>query len=671
MSSVKSPQQRAEELRERINYHNYKYYVEAAPEISDKEFDLLLKELEALEAAHPDLVTLDSPTQRVGGEPLDEFTSVTHRLPMLSIDNTYNADELRDFDKRVRKLLKQDEPVKYVVELKIDGVAISLTYEEGLFTVGATRGDGETGDDVTQNLKTIGSLPLRLRTDSPPALFEVRGEVYMARKDFVKLNQEGAAKGQKAYANPRNLTAGTLKLLDPKLCAQRRLSLFCYSLGAVEGLTVKTHLEALALLRKFGFPVNPHIKEFDSIDEVIKYCDSWAEKRLDLDYDTDGMVIKVNDFDQQRRLGATAKSHRWAVAYKFEAEQAITKLLSIELSVGKDGVLTPVANLEPVTLSQTTVSRASLHNAGELERKDIRVGDQVVVLKAGEIIPYVVRSIPESRQGKAPAFKFPAECPVCGAPTVRESVKYYCTGGVACPAQVKGRLESFAKRDRMDIEGLGEKLVEQLVDSGLVNSVTDLYRLTQKQLLDLDRMGKKSAQNLLNGIEASKSRGLTRLLAGLSIYMIGDSMAEVLTKEFPTVDELLGASKERLAKVKGIGPERVESIYNFFHSSTGKKLVEEFRKLGLKLTEDPKKKPAGTDLSGKTIVVTGELKNYKRKEIQDLIKQLGGSATSSVSKNTDYVVVGADAGSKLDKARALGVPTLTEEEFEKLIGKKK
>jgi DNA ligase (NAD+) len=667
-----SAAKRAEELRREIHRHNFLYYVEAKPEISDLEFDRLLKELEDLEKAHPELVTPDSPTQRVGGEPIDSFRTVTHRVPMLSIDKATSADELREFDGRLRKALGK-EKVRYVVELKIDGVAVSLTYTDGLLTLGATRGSGSRGDDVTHNLKTVGGVPLRLRTDSPPALFEARGEVYMTRADFARLNEEAAARGEEAYANPRNLTAGSLKQLDPRICAKRRLRLFAYSVGATDGLVVKTHLDALALLREYGFPVNPETKAFDGIEEVVTYCASWADRRLDLPYDTDGLVIKVNDFDQQRRLGATAKAPRWAVAYKFQAEQAITKLRSIEVQVGKFGELTPVAILDPpVQLCGTTVSRSTLHNAAELERKDIRVGDQVVVVKRGEIIPKVEQALHELRKGDEKVYHFPSKCPVCGAPTVREpgSPTFCCTATATCPAQLQVRIESFARRERMDIEGVGEKLAEQLVRSGLVKSVADLYQLKKEQLIPLERMGELSAQNLLDGIEASKDRGLARLLAGLSIYGVGDAMAALLAEEFPSMDELMAASQERLAGVKGFGPKRAESIYNFFHSAAGRKLVEDLRTAGVKMTEDRKKKPTGSPLSGKTVVVTGALEHYSRKDIEDLIKSLGGKLTGSVSKKTDFVVVGADAGSKLDKAKQFGVRTLSEEEFDKLIGKK-
>jgi DNA ligase (NAD+) len=665
-----SPRERAEELRRLIEHHNYLYYVEAKPEISDREFDFLLKELEQIEKEHPELITPDSPTQRVGGQPIEGFATVRHRLPMLSIDNTYNENELREFDRRVRKLLGK-EPVTYVVELKIDGVAISLTYENALFAVGATRGDGERGDDVTHNLRTIRELPLRLHGERPAPLLEARGEVYMTTEELARINKERAAKGLEPFANPRNSAAGTLKLLDPRMAAERHLRLFAYSLGVVEGVDVMTHLDSLALLRRYGFPVNPNINSFDTIDAVIEHCNSWSDKRHALPYETDGMVIKVNDFEQRQRLGFTSKAPRWMVAYKFAAEQALTKVLSIEVQVGKTGTLTPVAHLEPVRLAGTTVSRASLHNADEIARKDIRVGDMVMVEKAGEIIPYVIRSEPGARSGNERVFHFPKKCPVCGGPVEREegSAHYRCTNP-SCPAQLKERLRFFAHRNAMDVEGLGTALVDQLVDSGLVRSIPDVYRLKLDQLLELERMGKKSAQNLLEGVADSKGRGLMRVLTGLGILHVGEHVAELLATEFGSMDELMNASVDRLTRVPGIGPERAESIHKFFHSETGRKVIEDLRSLDVKLTEDARPKPpakGAANLSGKTFVITGTLEHYGRDEIEELIKSLGGKTAGSVSKKTDYVIAGEKAGSKLDKAKELGVPVLTEKEFEELI----
>jgi DNA ligase (NAD+) len=668
---------RAAELRRLLDYHNYKYYVEAQPEISDREFDRLLDELKEIEAKHPELATSDSPTQRVGGQPIEGFRTVRHREPMLSIDNTYSAEELHEFDRRVRKSVGS-APVTYVVEPKIDGVAISLTYENGLFTVGATRGDGEQGDDVTHNLKTIRELPLRLGSKSdgrPPKLLEARGEVYMTRAELARINKDRAARGLEAYANPRNLTAGTLKLLDPRQCAERRLRLFCYALGACDGLEVKTHLEALQLLRTYQFPVNPHIVSFPNIDEVIAYCTAWAERRAELPYDTDGLVIKVNDCEQRRRMGMTSKAPRWVVAYKFAAEQAMTKVLSIDVDIGKQGTLTPVANLQPVRLAGTTVSRATLHNADFIKNKDIRIGDMVVVEKAGEIIPYVVRSEPEARTGSEMVFHFPTKCPVCGGPVVRDAggAFYRCTNDRGCQGRLKRQLRSFAGRAAMDIEGLGEKLVNQLVDAGLVKSIPDLYRLTREKLIELERMGEKSADNLHEGIEASKSRGLARVLAGLAIEHVGESVAELLANEFGTMDELMKASEERLSRVNGIGPIMAEDLHKYFQSTLSHQTIKELRAAGVKMEAAARPKPAqlgSKDLSGKTFVITGTLANYSREEIERLIKDLGGKAAGSVSKKTNYVVAGENAGSKLAKAKELGVPVLSEEEFNKLIGRK-
>ncbi|MSU79277.1 MAG: NAD-dependent DNA ligase LigA [Gemmataceae bacterium] len=666
-----TPQKRINELRQQLTHHNYLYYVDARPEISDRVYDRLLDELKRLEAEHPELQSPDSPTQRVGGQPIDGFVTVKHREPMLSIDNSYNADDLREFDQRVAKLLKDEAPI-YVVELKIDGVAMSITYLDGALTVGTTRGDGEQGDDVTHNIRTINDVPLKL--PESPRLFETRGEVYMTRADFAQYNRDRVARGLEPAANPRNLSAGTLKLLDPKECRRRRLRFFAYALGPCEGVAVNTHLESLELLKRFGFPVNPHIASFDSIAGVIDYCNSWATKRHDLNYETDGMVIKVNDFAQRKKLGTTARSPRWVIAYKFAAEQGITKLVSIDIQVGKFGTLTPVANLEPVHLAGTTVSRASLHNADFIASKDIRVGDTVVIEKAGEIIPYVVRSEPDARTGSEIVFTFPATCPACSSTVERDKngTFYRCIGGRKCTAQVKEILQGYARRSTMDIEGLGEKIIEQLVDAGLVKSIADLYRLTLEQVVGLERMGKKSAQNLLDGLAASKERGLARLLAGLAIPHVGDSVADVLANAFVTVDALAEASVERLAQIQGVGPIMAQAIHDYFHDEHNQSLITELRSLGLKLTQDQRPSPAqtgGTDFTGKTFVVTGTLSKYGREEIEALIRSLGGKATGSVSKSTSYLIAGEKAGSKMNKAKQLGVPVLSEDEFDKLIGK--
>jgi DNA ligase (NAD+) len=666
-----------DELRQQINHHNYMYYVEARPEISDREYDRLLDELKKLEEQHPDLASADSPTQRVGGQPIGSFRTVEHRVPMLSIDNTYNPDELREFANRVRKLLGK-QSVRYVVEPKIDGVAISLTYRDGVLEVGATRGDGERGDDVTHNLKTIGSVPLRLRTSSPPPLFEARGEIYMTKADFAKLNEQVQARGEKTYANPRNLSAGSLKLLDPRECAKRKMRLYAYSTGAVEGMELETHLQVLQTLRDFGFPVHPDVNSYDTMDEVIAACQEWEKRRFKLPFEIDGVVVKVDDLAQREKLGSTSRHVRWATAFKFEAEEGITKVREVVIYVGKFGEQTPVLTVEPVQLCGTTVQHVSMHNAAQMEQRDVRVGDSVVVVKRGEIIPYVERVLKENRTGKEKPFEFPDRCPACGSPAVLNESKthWVCTGATdpggpmpVCPAKLQGRLESFAKRERMDIAGLGEEMAAALIKSGLVQKLSDVYLLTEEKLLTLDRVGKKSAQNLLAGIEASKSRGFARVLSALSIYGVAESMAANLAQAFPSIDKLLAASEDQIAAVEGFGPTRAESVYNYFHNPAGQEMVADLRAAGVKLTEDVVAKPTTGPLVGKTVVVTGTLANYQRKEIEDLIAQMGGKAGSSVSKKTSLVVAGEEAGSKLAKAKELGIPVLSEKEFEKMIGR--
>jgi DNA ligase (NAD+) len=684
MEQAMKAAQRAAELRQLIDHHNRKYYIDAAPEISDREFDRLLEELQKLEAAHPELSTPDSPTQRVGGAPIDEFRTVRHRVPMLSIDNTYSPNELREWDKSTRKLIG-GEAVTYVVELKIDGVAISLTYEDGLLTVGATRGDGERGDDVTHNLRTMPDVPLRLTADKPPKLFEVRGEVYMTRAELIRINRARVEAGDKPYENCRNLTAGTLKLLDPKQSSGRKLRLFTYALGAVDGLAITSHRQSLDILKQLGFSVNPYTQTCANIDEVIAHVESWTTKRHDLPYDTDGMVIKVDDFAQRERLGYTSKFPRWARAYKFAAEQALTRLARIEIQVGRTGKLTPVGHFDPpVRLAGTTVSKASLHNADEIDRKGILIGDMVVVEKAGEIIPQVVRVEESARTGVEKKFHWPKACPVCGSPSRKEadSPFYVCTAPRGeCGGQLKRQLLQFARRTAMDIEGLGEAIAEEMLAKDLIESLPDLYRLSKEELLkarppkDPGKAKGKWADNLLEGIAASKDRGLARLLSGMGVPMVADSMADILAQEFLSLDALRDATEERLSQVEGVGPERAKAIRGYFQQPATRDMIEDFRELGLKLTEEPRdvaKEAAavgGVSLAGKTLVVTGTLERYGRVEIEELIKSLGGKASGSVSKKTDFLVAGAEAGSKLAKAQELGVPVLTEEEFDKMIGK--
>jgi len=667
-----SVRQKVEQLRREINRHNYLYYVQNNPEISDYEYDMLYKELEELEKKHPGLITPDSPTQRVGGQPVEGFRSVRHEIPMLSIDNTYSADELKEFDRRTKKLLP-GEKIDYVVELKIDGVAVSLRYENGRLTQGATRGDGVTGDDITLNLRTIKEIPLILiepKEIPVPRVLEARGEVYLPRREFERLNKERKKSGEALFANPRNAAAGALKLLDPRITAKRKLSIYCHSTGALEGISFDTHLSALAALKRFGLRVSPHIKLCADIDEVIDCCRSWQDKKRELDYEIDGMVVKVDNFDQQRRLGRTAKSPRWMIAYKFAAEQAASRIKSIVIQVGKTGALTPVANLEPVHLAGTTVKRATLHNADEIARKDIREGDVVLVEKAGEIIPQVVKVVKEKRTGRERRFRMPEKCPACGGAVARdtEGVYYRCTN-LGCPAQIKGRLQYYASRSAMDIEGLGPSVIDQLVTKGLLKDVSDLYSLKREDLASLERMAEKSAENLLNGIEASKRRDLERLITALGILHVGATAAVTLANHFKSIDALMKASEAELTAISDIGPVMARSIHEFFRSSANQKIVEKLKRAGVNTTKIAEEGAAAEEspFFGKACVITGALARHSRQELQELIRKLGGKPTASVSSKTDYLIVGKEPGGKLEKARKLGVKIIDEEEFEKMI----
>lgn len=665
-------------LREEINRHNEKYYINGTPEISDFEYDALIRELEDLEKKHPEFLTPDSPTQRVGGAPLKKFKNVRHRNPMMSIANTYNEDELREFDERVRRLLETDD-VNYFVELKIDGVAVSLTYENGIFKLGASRGDGETGDDITQNLRTVQNLPLKLSGKSAPEFLEVRGEVYMPNTAFARLNEIRESDGEQLFANPRNATAGSLKLLDQKITAKRGLQLFTHSLGEVSGIDISTHEEAIKFFKKCGLPVEPNYHLCGDIESAVKYCAQWRDKRHELNYETDGMVIKVNSYSQQKTLGATSKSPRWAVAFKFPAEEAETTLLSIEIQVGKTGTLTPVANLEPVFLAGTTVKRASLHNAQEIGRKDIRVGDRVVILKAGEIIPQVVRVLKEKRTQDLPEFEMPERCPACQGELRHENVYIRCINS-ACPAQLKERLRYFAGRDAMDIENLGPALIDQLIQNDVVgegddlftelhpvSDYADLFHLNETAVAGLEKMGPKSAANLLSSIAASKRRDLSRLIAALAIPGSGVVAGEILEQHFSSIDELENADQKALENIDQIGPILAENIVSFFENEANRKVIERLKEAGVNTKRLIKVDEKKQTLAGKTFVVTGTLANYSRPEIERIIKSLGGKPTKSVSKKTDYVVAGESPGSKFDKATRLGITILNETEFEKLI----
>lgn len=657
-------------LREEIRRHDYKYFVEAAPEISDLEYDRLVARLKKLEAEHPELVTPDSPTQRVGEQPVSELAQVEHRVPMLSIDNTYSLEELREFAGRVTKRLP-DEPIEWVVELKIDGVAVSLVYEQGVLVRGATRGNGRVGDDITHNLRTIGDVPLHLRGKHVPPLLEVRGEVYMTNSDLVRLNEEQKKRGEPPFANTRNVTAGSIRLLDPRVCARRHLRFFCHSAGDVEGLKADNHMAFLAEMRSYGLPSTPLVECFPDFDAAAAHCETLVERLHELDFEIDGLVLKVNSFEQRQRLGTTSKAPRWVIAYKFEKYEATTQLEGIRVQVGKTGAITPVADLKPVELAGTVVSRASLHNADEIDRKDVRVGDVVVVEKAGKIIPHIVRVEKHLRKGHLEKFHFPKHCPECHASLVKdEGGVYIRCPNPHCPAQLKERLRYFAGRNAMDIEGLGDKLVDQLVADGLVRSYGDLYRLTLEKLVDLERMGQKSSEKLLEGIEASKHRGLARLLNALAIRHVGTRLANVLAEHFSSMEKLMAADVEELSAVNEVGPIIAKSVYDYLHGKYGRETIDELKSAGVKMTSDHKA-PRATHgpLAGKTLVVTGTLARYGRDDIEELITRLGGHAASSVSKKTDYVVAGEKAGSKLDKARALGVKVLSEDEFDALVGK--
>ncbi len=664
---AKPTAQEVEKLRDEIRQHDRKYFVDAAPSISDLEYDRLIERLRHIESMHPDLQTPESPTQRVGEQPVEELQSVEHRVPMLSIDNTYSVEEVRKYADRVAKLLP-DEPIEWVVELKIDGVAATVIYERGTLTQALTRGNGVVGDDITHNIRTVKDVPLRLAGESSPDLLEVRGEIYMKNSDLVELNRRQEQQGETVFANTRNVTAGSIRLLDPRKCAQRPLHMFCHGIGESGKLSAKTHMDFLAELKRFGLPPTPYVKCFDSIDKVIAHCDDLISTLHTLDFEVDGLVIKVNHFDQRERLGSTAKSPRWVIAYKFEKYEATTKLKEIRVQIGKTGAVTPVAELEPVELAGTTVSRASLHNAEEIERKDIRPGDTVVVEKAGKIIPHIVRVELHKRKGQPEKYRFPTQCPECNTPLRKdEGGVYIRCPNFDCPAQWKERLRYFASRNAMQIEGLGEALIDQLVEHNLVSTYGDLYRLQENQLVALERMGKKSADNLLAQIDASRERGLGRLLNALSIRHVGRNVAVLLATRFGSINALRDCSIEELADVDEIGGIIARSVHEFLHSTHGDKIINDLEKAGVKLEDAPQVPASKTTLSGKAFVVTGSLKKYTRDEIHDLISQHGGRATSSVSKKTDFLVAGQNAGSKLDKAKKLGVEILSEAEFARLL----
>jgi DNA ligase (NAD+) len=658
---------RVDALREQIDYHNYRYYVLDDPVASDAEYDRLMQELTRLEEEYPELVSPSSPTQRVGARPLPGFTEVTHTIPLLSLANAFTVEELRDFDGRVRKLLGVTS-VDYVVEPKIDGLAVELVYVNGEFFQGSTRGDGYVGEDITQNLRTIRTLPMRLLTgEAPvPARLEVRGEAFMGTKEFRELNRERGLAGEPLFANPRNAGAGSVRQLDSRITARRKLSIFCYGLGQITGVTIATHWEYLERLKSWGFKVNPLVSLCLSIDDVLGHYERIRAMRDELPYEIDGTVIKVNRFDYQNLLGTVSRSPRWALAFKFEAREETTVIQDIVISVGRTGALTPVAVLRPVNIGGVEVSRATLHNEDEVERKDIRIGDTVIVTRAGDVIPEVVKVIPEARTGAEKTFVMPDECPVCGEHVIRppDEVVRRCIN-INCPAQIKGRIEHFASKRAMDIEGIGEKLVEQMVDSGLIRSIADIYDLTKEQLAALGRMAEKSAGNIIEAIEASKKKGFARFLNALGIRHVGEHISDVLASRYTDIHELMAAGEEELRGIMEIGPEVAGSITAFFHDPENKRTIERLLSAGVEIEY---KKAEGKGLEGLTFAFTGTLTSVGREEARKLVEARGGRTASSLSKNVTYLVAGAGGGSKRDKAATLSIKTITEAEFLAMLG---
>ncbi|MDX1617777.1 MAG: NAD-dependent DNA ligase LigA [Balneolaceae bacterium] len=660
----KQAKQRIAELRDLLERANKAYYQEAQPYISDKEFDQYLKELEELEERF-DLHDPDSPTNRVGGEPSSDFPTVEHPVPMLSLDNTYNEEELNDFDRRVRDILGHSD-FTYLVELKYDGAALRLRYENGKFVLGATRGDGERGDDISRNIKTIRDVPIRLAGDFPEVV-EVRGEAYMEREAFIRMNEYREQQGLNVFANPRNSTAGSLKMQDPREVARRPIRFFAFDLLSQSGNSDVTQFEKLGKLKEYGLRVSDHYSVCDDIDAVHEKIAGWDDLRRDLPYETDGVVVKVNEEIFRDELGSTSKAPRWAIAYKFEAEQGTTTIEEITLQVGRLGTITPVAELKPVQLAGTTVKRASLHNEDEIHRKDIRVGDRVVVEKAGEIIPQVVSVVNPDREDRGPEFEMPEHCPACDEKLVKlgDEVAWRCINP-QCPPQVRSRIEHFASRDAMDIEGLGEAVVDQLVSEKLIRTYADLYDLEQEQLIPLERMAEKSAENLIEAIEESKKQPLDRVIYALGIRFVGSTVARDLARSLKSMDALLAADDETLTGIESIGPKIAESVIAFFNNQKNIETVEKLRDHGLRFEMEQQEK-ASNALEGKKFVLTGSLPSLTRKEATDLIEKHGGTTTSSVSSNTDYLLAGESPGSKYDRASELDIPILREDDLYKMI----
>lgn len=660
-------------LRNEINYHNIQYYVKDSPVITDAEYDKLMRKLQEIEKTYPNLITPDSPAQRVGAAPLDEFKSVEHSIPLLSLANAFDAGELRDFESRLKRMIPEAK-FDYVCELKFDGLAVTLKYEKGIFVQGATRGDGFRGEDITRNLKTVRTIPLRLlNTDDVeiPDLLEVRGEVFMTRESFDKLNEHRADKGESLFANPRNAAAGSLRQLDSRITAKRNLNMFVYSLATpVEG--IETHYQALQYMKKLGFHINEYSRVESDIASVIKFCEEWIGRRSELPYDIDGVVAKVNSLKLQEEFGAVSRSPRWAIAYKLPSTEVVTKLLDIEVSVGRTGSLTPVAILEPQEVDGSVVSRATLHNEDEIKRKDIKIGDYVLIHKAGSVIPEVISPVKEKRDGTERDFVMLKKCPVCGEEVFRpEGEAVTRCLNMECPAQVKERIRHFASRRALDIEGFGEKLVEKLVEKGLVKRPTDLYDLNVEDLLPLERMGKKLAEKLVNNVKKAKNKELSQVLYALGIRHAGQHIAKVLADHFGSIDNLMKASEAELEEINEIGPGVASSIVEFFSIEKNRWIIEKLESEGVIKktgTDDEKDKTKEKKLAGKKFVLTGTLPDYSRPEMKKIIESYGGRVTSSVSKGTDYVLAGADPGSKSKKAEKLGVPIISQDDLLKMIG---
>jgi DNA ligase (NAD+) len=657
-------EKKIEELRDEIREHEYRYFVLDEPKISDAEFDKLMRELLDLEDKFPELITEDSPTQRVGGEVLDEFEKVEHSTDLLSLDNTFNNKELRDFDSRIQKNIP-GENYEYVVEHKIDGLSAVVRYEDGVFKLGATRGNGEIGENITENMKTIRSLPLRIKDKAP---LELRGEIYLSKSEFKRINEQRLENEESPFANPRNAAAGSVRQLDTKIAAERKLSILIYDLISHGEKSFKTHLEVFSYLKDLNFKVNWH-KKADNIEEVIQICDEWEEKREDLDFEIDGLVVKINDLDQRERLGATARSPRWAAAYKFPAQKKTSKIKDIEISVGRTGALTPTAVLEPVELAGSTVSRATLHNEDEIKRKDIRIGDTVLVQKAGDVIPEVIKVIKDERDGSEQKFEMPNHCPVCDSKVIRpegEAVTR-CTN-IRCPAQRRERILHFVSRDAMNIDGIGPALVDQLLENNLIEDYADLYFLKKEHLVNLERMGEKSSKNVIDAIEGSKEREFFRVIYALGIRHVGIGAARILVKYYNSIEEIMEAETEELVEIDEIGPVIADSITGFFNEIHNRDLISRLRQAGVRLK---KEKEENIDfLQDLKFVFTGSLNDFTRSEVKDIVEKAGGRAVSSVSSQTDYLVVGDNPGSKYDKAQELGVEILDEEGFKNLIKSK-